>query len=225
VLKKILKHIKKRTLFSATYNRILKPKKNQKIPWQLKIDMSSKFYLIKPILEEMQVKSVLDVGCNAGVITRLSGDSGYFSVGFDKNINFQSIKEPLKNVCIGNIELSVGLIERLPVFDSILLLSVHHLFIKKHGDKWTRNIVANLAKKADKVFFLEFAALNRKYSDKDTLFSDNDEKSIVKYAYNWLGTTLLDFSITYIGKSAMRKKEPYRFMFACKRSENSQADK
>jgi SAM-dependent methyltransferase len=224
MLKKIIKHIKSKTLLSAIRSKLLKIKKNKRIPWQLKIDMSSKFYLIKPILKEMQVKSILDIGCNAGVLTRLSGSSGFFSVGIDREINFYGIKEPLKNVCIGNIELSVNLIEKLPVFDSIFLLSFHHILIKKYGDKYTRNIIANIAKKTKKVLFLEFAALNRKYSDRDILFSDNDDNSIIKYASDWLETTLPEFSITYIGKTAMRKVEHYRYMFACKRKENIPVD-
>jgi hypothetical protein len=88
--------------------------------------------------------------------------------------------------------------------------------MKKYGDKWTLDFVSNLSKKAKKLFFIEFAALNNKYTYENFLFYDNEEKSIIKYAYSWLGS-LKDFSINYVGKTPMGKHEPYRFMFVCKR--------
>jgi len=53
MLKKILRHIKQKTLLLAICNKLLKREK--KIPWQLKRNTPLKFSLIKPILEEMQV--------------------------------------------------------------------------------------------------------------------------------------------------------------------------
>lgn len=218
MLNKIVKHIRQGTLISAMYNKILRRKKKGKLPWQIRRGNSSiKFDLIKPLFKEMHVTSVLDIGCDAGAITRLAGEAGFFSVGIDKVLDFQGVAEPLDKACIGKFELNQKLIKKLPVFDAVLLLSVHHQLIEQYGDEYTQKLVYQLSARVKEVLIMEFAALNEKYSGTEVaLFKDNDESSITEYAYSWLHQTLPGWTISYIGKAPESKKEPYRFMFACK---------
>lgn len=128
MLYKVVKHIRQRTFMSTLHNKIKNAvlrNHNYGIAWQLKRDNNAKYNLVKPILEELSVENILDVGCNAGMITRQFGNDGFFSVGIDRRVDFRGIESPLKNACIGNYVLDKTNIEKLPIFDAILLLSVH----------------------------------------------------------------------------------------------------
>lgn len=184
--------------------------------WQLSRETKSKYELIKKILIDTDAKSVLDIGCNAGELTRLSGNDGFFALGIDKNIDLRGVKDPLKNVCLGNIEINPEKISALPDFDAVLLLSVHHQIVKENGDEYAKSFVNTLAKKAKRVFIIEFAGLNSKFSYEDTaLFIDNDEDSIKNYAQKWLETALPNHKAEYSGKSPGDSIEPFRYIFKC----------
>ncbi len=185
--------------------------------WQLQRDTRAKAEKIIPVLEEYDAKSVLDVGCNAGELSRIIGNTGRFVVGVDQNVDFKGVKKPLSNACIGNVRMDQEKIKALPQFDAILLLSVHHQFIKNFGDNYAKELVVGLADKAKKVFLIEFAALNHKYSDKDILFIDNDEKSVREYSENWLKDVLENYSFKFLGTTPGDKIEPYRYLFKCVR--------
>lgn len=172
--------------------------------WQHTQDFKAKFELIYPHLRDC--RNVLDVGCNAGEITRLCGDAGLFAVGIDQKVNY--IK--YKNACIGEIALTADKIDSLPRFDAILLLSVLHQLITENGHDYARNYVAKLAQKAEKRLIIELAAVNSKYG-KIKAFEDNDETSVIAWFMSWLSDGL---KCNYIGKAAHnRDNEPYRFLF------------
>lgn len=184
--------------------------------WQLSRETNAKFDLIKETLFKLDVNSILDIGCNAGELTRLAGNEGFFAVGIDKNIDFRGVKNPIENVCLGNMEINPDRIAKFPSFDAVLLLSVHHQLVKEYGDDYTKDFVNLLASKANKAFFIEFAALNSKFSDdKNDLFIDNNEGSVINYAENWLKSALPEHNIEYVGKTPGDKIEPYRFVFKC----------
>jgi len=188
------------------------------VSWQASRDSLEKFEIIEPILKKKNVTSVLDVGCNAGEITRLAGKAGYFAVGIDKVIDFRGFNLPLQNACIGNIELGINDINKLPIFDAVFLLSVHHQLIASKGDNYTRNFIYKLSELTNKVLMIEFAALNRKYNyNKCKQFLDNDKNSIISYAMKWLSQSLINYEINYIGKASNTIVEPYRFIFSCDR--------
>jgi hypothetical protein len=218
MLVKIVDHARQGTLISASVSRIKAVPWRKPKAWQVrKANSSAKFDLIRPALQELCVASVLDVGCNAGEITRLAGRTGAFSVGIDAKLELSGVANPMDRACLGNIAVTPELIDKLPVFESVLLLSVHHQFVKAQGDAWARDFVARLAGKASKCFFIEFAALNRKYSEgSDRLFVDNDEKSVVSYATGWLQAALPGWAVEYRGRTtAGSPEEHHRFMFMC----------
>jgi len=199
-------------------NRLIK---GRGITWQLRRNTQTKVEAIKTILQKIKVNSVLDIGCNAGEITRRLGEAGYFAVGVDKKLDFRGIIEPLNGICLGQIECNIDLLDKLPQFDAILLLSVHHQMINIKGNEWTKQFVSKLAAKSNKIFLIEFSAKNSKYGKADgELFLDNDEKSVITYAANWLKATLPNFNCLYVGKILLKKGElskgePFRMLFQC----------
>lgn len=215
MLKETRSHARQETLISTICKKFIN--RVNGVSWQVEKGNSSiKFDLIKPILQEHQVHSVLDIGCNSGMITRLAGEAGFFSVGVDQNVDFRGVANPLGNACIGNIEINCEMVDKLPRFDATLLLSVHHQLVAGKGDDWTQKFISRLASKTNKVFLIEFPALNSKYSaTEDLLFIDNDEASVVSYGQSWLTHVLPGWSITYIGKAPESEIEPFRFMFSC----------
>jgi SAM-dependent methyltransferase len=189
--------------------------KESKKPFQLNRETDKKYTAIKENID-LDVSSVLDVGCNAGEITRRMGEAGYFAVGIDKKVDVRGIENPLNGACLGNIDVDMSLISKLPLFDVILLLSVHHQMIKSNGDEWTKNFIRSLGSKCSKIFFIEFAGINSKYGKEDgELFIDNDEESVVTYGNEWLKKALPDFNCFFVDKITQTKKEPYRFLFKC----------
>ena len=190
-----------------------------KVPYQiLRNNIPEKVKLILPLLNETNCKSVLDVGCNAGELNReLSQD--FFSVGIDQKLELNGIKDPLKDVCLGEIKMTVDNVKKIPVFDAVCLFGVHHQWHKRYGKEKCEELVLMISEKAEKVFFIQFAGLNRKYQDNSRmdLFKDNDEESIRNYSEGWLGNICPDKEIYYLGKTPETRIEPFRYMFAVKK--------
>lgn len=185
-------------------------------PWQAKRQNSrEKVALIAPVLEHFECRSVLDVGCNAGEVSRLIGQS-CFVVGVDQRLNVNGFADPLRLACLGEIQVNLENVSRIPTFDAALLLSVHHQWHYHEGEDFAREMVRAVASKAARVFIIEFAALNTKYQASGPgRFRDNDEQSVTTYAKSWLAEVLPSHPVTYLGKTIESPHEPYRFMFSC----------
>ena len=195
---------------------------NKKKPWQLheSKNVYGRFEIIEPILQEFEVNSVLDIGCNAGVVTRLAGEMGIFSVGIDTDINFRGVKDPLNKACIGKYVLDEKLADKLPAFDAVFLFSVHHHFIRTYGDEEAKKIISKLAGKTNKILIFEVAGLNRNYKKKPgELFIDNDEKSVTSYTQKWLEDALPSWKIKYLWKNERPTSAGSRYLFICHREE------
>lgn len=192
----------------------------KEISWQARQKNSAqKFEVLLPVIKGNQINSVLDVGCNAGEVTRLLGRAGIFSVGIDGQVDLRGFDNPLDKACIGNWQLDEDLISKLPEFDAILLLSVHHQWVRSFGDEAAKKLVGQLSGKAKRVFIIEFSGVNRKYSNQGgNLFIDNDEASVKDYAEKWLAGVFPLWSVSYTGKAVESKSEPYRFIFSCTRN-------
>jgi hypothetical protein len=172
--------------------------------WQLTQPYKAKFDLIYPHIKAC--KNVLDIGCNAGEITRLCGNKGMFAVGVDQKI---SCRVP-ENACIGETVITLDNINTLPNFDAILLLSVLHQLIVENGHDYARDYVARLTTKAKNGVIIEIAAISSKYG-KYKVFEDNDYGSIRNWFVNWLPEFL---QAEYIGKAPHnRDDEPFRYLF------------
>jgi SAM-dependent methyltransferase len=183
--------------------------------WQARRQNSAaKVALIAPVLDSLGCRSVLDVGCNAGEVTRLLGRR-FFAVGVDKNVDTRGFERPLDGACLGQIEIERESLDRIPPFDAVLLLSVHHQWVAEGGHEAAAERVAAVASRAKKAFFVEFAALNSKYGRpaEDPLFRDNDELTVTAYAAAFLARALPDLEVRLLGSTPESAWETYRYLF------------
>jgi SAM-dependent methyltransferase len=222
MLKKVKEHAVAGTLAkaaTATLLNRLQRRRRKALPYQAeKQNAAEKWSVVETGLRGAEARSLLDAGCASGEITRRAGGAGYFAVGIDKNLDLRGVEDPLRGVCLGEVPLTDEMIDRLPQFDAILLLSVHHQWVNLFGDAQARSMVEKLAGKAGRCLIIEFAAINSKYGTVDSpLFTDNDEASVTAYANRWLGSTLPEWPVSYLGKCSDRSKEPFRYIFMCRR--------
>jgi SAM-dependent methyltransferase len=182
-----------------------------------------KFDLIASRLDMQRVGNVLDVGCNEGYITAEFAKRGKFAVGIDVGAYFLNhVLNDLENIherhsaAFGVFPLSLETVQRLPEFDLVLLLSVHHQLINRFGDEHARRLVRGLAERARRYFVIEFAATQQKYGFKEPMFIDNDEASVRTYAESWLRELGLSATIEFLGKNKEHvggDREPYRYVY------------
>lgn len=203
----------------STIKKLLKGAPKQ---YQEKRYPREKFELLHSAIKLDTVKNLLDIGCNAGVITHLFAEKGLFSVGIDvapRLINRGASQIPV----IGYFKVSNENVSSLPDFDAVLLLSVHHQWVIQGGDKEAQHLVAAILLKARKYFFIEFASINSKYGYSPARFKDHDEESILKYARDWLQEVVEiaktrsateNISIRYVGKNKeLERVEEFRYVY------------
>lgn len=186
--------------------------KSKSVSWQANRNNSLfKAELIQRELQHLSVKSILDIGSNAGAVARHMSENN-FVVGIDKNLDTRGFEKPFKNVALGEIPFNLENAAKIPDFDAVLLLSVHHQWLAELLEEEADALVKAAISIAKKVVFIEFAALNAKYSFSNK-FKDNDENSVTNYAYNYLNRLESQSQITYIGKCPESRREPFRFLF------------
>ena len=174
--------------------------------WQLLQDYKGKFELIEPVVKKAWCDSVLDIGCNAGAITNLFGDAGYFAVGIDRNVNCNGKHE---KACVGQFKLDLDGIDKLPKFDAILLLSVLHQIIKEDGEEYAQFFVWALLRRCN-VLIIELAAINSKYGYYQK-FIDNNQPSIFRFLQEFIKESA---TVEFIGEAKHNgTNEPKRFIF------------
>lgn len=184
------------------------------VSWQARKKNSSlKAELIKPILDQHQVRNVLDIGCNAGQVSR-SVSKNRFVVGLDGHLDPRGFENPFDGVALGQMRINSEVLSTIPAFDCVLLLSVHHQWIMSMDGAAADNLFSEVLKKARKVFIVEFASINEKYG-KDQGFTDNDSASIQEYATTYLEKFVSAEQISYLGETPeFPGREPLRYMFA-----------
>ena len=189
--------------------------KSKNVSWQaLKNNSYCKAELIRKELQRLNVKNILDIGTNAGAVSRLLSENN-FVVGIDSNLDTRGYEKPFKNIALGEIPFNLENVEKIPDFDAVLLLSVHHQWLAKLPEEEADALVKASISIAKKVVFIEFAALNKKYGKYSfsSKFEDNDENSVINYAFDYTNRLQPQSKITYLGKCPQSVREPYRFMF------------
>lgn len=188
-------------------------KKNYtRLSWQAKKNNSfCKANLITPELERLECKSVLDIGCNAGQVSRELCENR-FVVGLDQKLDLNGFQNPLNGVALGEFTFSSQSAKLIPKFDAVLLLSVHHQWYAGKSKLVADEIFQQVISIANKAVFIEFAALNSKYGD-TSQFTDNDENSIKYFAYSFLEKFSPKEKIKFLGSCPESSCEPVRYMF------------
>ncbi len=174
-------------------------------------------------------KTLLDIGCNAGIFTSLAANKGILSIGIDgysdqrKHLQKYPAKKYaaklfLKGKNMGLIQLTVtpDNIDFLPKTDIVLLLAVYHHWYKYYGEYQAKKMLQAL-KGADKIFFeppstrAEYRSNKGKGNTKPK-FEDNNEESIIKYNTKLLKSLFGDeYDVKMIGKSMVVAH--YRYLF------------
>lgn len=185
----------------------------ERASWQARKNNSEyKASLIQPELNRLNCKSVLDIGCNAGEVARRVAENR-FVVGIDSKLDTRGFENPNKGVALGNIRLDQVLVNCLPQFDAILLLSVHHQWYATLGRGRAEELILSLLNVARRTMFFEFTALNSKYGQ-DMGFIDNDQSSLIEFGFDFLQQFSPVSKVKCLGACPeFTKVEPYRFMF------------
>ena len=195
------------------------PRPRTKVAWQARRKNSEiKADLIEPELHRLKCFSVLDVGCNAGAVSRRVSHAR-FVVGLDGNLDTSGFDNPFDGVALGQVRIDLPFLETIPAFDAVLLLSVHHQWYAKMPHKDADSLFAALINKAKKAVFVEFAAINEKYGG-DQGFVDNQPESVVDYAMRFLTRFTKNECVKYLGATPEYPgKESYRYMFLIDQSQ------
>lgn len=169
--------------------------------------------LIRQTAEYGSARSSLEIGCNQGKLVRFFSADGLFAVGLDVEDHWAYGDNG--NAILGVYPLGPAAVEKVPRFDLVCLLSVHHQWVSAGGDDQARELIAALFEKADLAMFIEFAALADKYGySPNSRFRDNDEPSVRRYAQEWLRELGSAIEVSFLGKTReLPGKEPYRYLY------------
>lgn len=190
------------------------------VPWQLRKGRNTDKKLDQVIrhLKAAGARSVLDIGCNAGEITRGLGEAGLFAVGIEQEINFSGVADPLRGACLGNIRFSQEVAESLPTFDAATVLSVHHHFIREIGDEAAKRLIQTLGMRVQKLIVFEVSSKSQEYgAESDALFRNEDEADIVAFTTRWMADALPGWRTDYVWRNVRRPRLSDRFMFTVAR--------
>ena len=170
-------------------------------------------------------RNLLDVGCNRGEHTAHFASRGLWSVGID--IDRRLVQEAVeRNAAVSHcgfmtMEITPESVTTLPTFDVVLVLSVHHNWIKAYGPEVAGSMLAAVMGRTGKVLIFEGAARRERYGDHPPDFVDNDEASVTAHLEGYLrrhvGPTAT--RIEPLGKApALGEREPYRWSWAAYRT-------
>jgi len=213
MLKKLSKRVSK-TIWHRQQVRIL--------GYQEQRHPEDQYTLITATDEYKRSSNSLEIGCNQGMLVSWFSKDGLFSVGLDGNPHWESYGDRDKVAIFGLRRVTVDEIMKIPEFDIVLCLSVHHQWVCNAGDEFALDMLQELYEKARYALFVEFSALSIKYGySENEHFLDNDEKSVVEYAKLWLRKRKLDKGISYLGATREKApKEPYRYLFMIRKKPN-----
>lgn len=165
--------------------------------------------------------SVLDVGCNLGDITAWCASRGYWTVGIDSSetLIHQARERHAAVALCAFMHQRIGPedVAKLPVFDVVLLLSVHHHWLMAHGPETAGEMLRRMADRTGRVLIFEGASRNIRYGKYPPGFVDNDEASVTGYLRGYLERYVGDRfgRIEPLGKTAcVGEREPYRWAWA-----------
>lgn len=191
------------------------------VPWQLRKGRNTdiKLRMVRSALQDAGAQSVIDIGCNAGVVTRGLGAAGMFAVGIEQDLaNLPVVGEALQGACLGNLRFSNEVVERMPAFDAALLLSVHHHFIRELGHEEAKALIRALGAKIRRIIIFEVSSKSREYgAEPNALFADEDEASVIAFTRNWLQDALPHWKVEHVWTNLRRPRLSNRYLVTCSR--------
>jgi hypothetical protein len=134
-------------------------------------------------------------------------------------IEYSENKRPI----MGYYPIDLQSIVKVQEFDIILLLSVHHQWVRDQSEAYAQELISNIIAKAKRYMFIEFASIHEKYGYTSPRFEEGNEASLKQYYEAWLndcreftGSKLraADFTFEFIGKNKERAGvEEFRYTY------------
>lgn len=173
--------------------------------------------------------NLLDIGCDAGLLTANAAEKGLLSIGIDRYDTFEGAREYAHNLAKENRNLgfiNMGItpenVDSLPNTDIVLILSVYHYWYREFGKESAEGMLSSLSG-ANKIFFSS-SSLTWRYNprefDKTTIrsgelpsFANGNKQEVVEYHKSVLQATLQgNYSVEYIGDVAYYSETRYVFL-------------
>lgn len=162
-------------------------------------------------------RSLLDIGCETGLLTAAAADAGLLAIGAEANWDSlrtaRKLCRPNRSLAFLHFAVTPESVEALPSCDVVLLLSVYHQWHRQFGDETARKLLGALGQKARRYFFFEPASKQSKYGSTPPDFVDRDERSIKAYNLRLLGELFGQGNVDYLGGTTAGRSEPFRYLF------------
>jgi SAM-dependent methyltransferase len=146
-------------------------------------------------------RNLLDIGCDAGVLTRRAAETGRPALGVDRYERYEGAREHAFEAAErtdGLAFMQLGLTPEnagtLPLFDAVVCLSVYHYWHREFGRDGAETMLGAFAG-ANKVFF-SASSLSERYVQGATpdvvepAFESRDRESVVSYHEDVLRSAL-----------------------------------
>ena len=164
-------------------------------------------------------KTVLDIGCNEGLVSIALGNRGYDVTGIEASHQFYALAQKhkqaskLENCRFINDKVKMEDIDKFVDIDSILLLSVHHQLVEHLGIETGNTFLRKLFMAARKQLFFQPATIYAKYGQRMP-FPENDLNSIREYFLKMF-EDLRPFRFVDLGIAAnyLPQHEPFRPLY------------
>lgn len=180
--------------------------------------VEKRWELLEPLLNENS--SVLDVGCNAGMLTAIVGETNRFAVGIEQNsatvTDAGEYHGTARQFGLINGTITRETVQTLPTFDYVFLFSVYHQLYRDLGRESAESILRALGEKASNALFFEPASQKSRYGDQNLPFEDFNRSSILNYNTDLLESVFDEgCEVEYVGSSErMEGEEGKRYLFA-----------
>lgn len=188
-----------------------------------------------------QDRSLLDIGCNAGLLTSYAARLGLISLGVEQSesgqkravdktldLDVQGFNHAIErakevdNVAFMRTTVTPDTIDAFPTFDVVFLLSVFHYWYRQYGKDDAKEMLSALGD--SKRIFFEPASTQKKYTENTSLeltpppITDFDEESIVDYNFNMLESTFGEgYRVEYLGSTSRGEdRQGDRYLFLIK---------
>jgi SAM-dependent methyltransferase len=144
------------------------------------------------IEEQLKGHSVLDIGSHSGYFSLKLAQKGYFVLGVDQDkiilnkANLVQKKYDINNASFLYYPITIESVKKIPYFDNIIYLSIHHHMIKVHGFEVATEIFKILAQKTKYNLFFDFPypeaySGNPLFEDKIPYMGDDPDLWLKKY--------------------------------------------
>jgi ubiquinone/menaquinone biosynthesis C-methylase UbiE len=169
-------------------------------------------------------RSLLDIGCNLGRMTRCAADKGLFAVGIDPlSRAIASARESNRDaahLAFMRSEITPQTVTKIPSFDVVLCLSVYHYWMALYGEATAWSMVGGLVERSKRKFFFEPASLLKKYGAHPPAdVADLHREGLVDYHLTRLREAGgANSTVLHLGETACLGREPFRLLFLLTRN-------